>query len=232
MRTTPVLCRVPALVAAVMAGGVAWAADPATAPVVASATADAVVPGAAGAPVVEPAGPAKPGSALDFTMIDLDGKPYPLAQHRGEVVLLVNVASHCGYTPQYAGLEALYAKYHAQGFEVIGIPANDFKAQEPGTAEEIRAFCTTKYHVTFPLMAKTTVIGPDICPLYKYLTEQGPHPAKIGWNFTKFLIGRDGSLIARWDSKVKPDDPLVANQIEALLALSAPATRAAVAPGM
>ena len=157
-------------------------------------------------------------SVLDFTMTGIDGKPYDLSKHKGEVILLVNVASRCGYTPQYKGLEELYTKYHDKGLTVIGVPANEFKAQEPGTNEEILSFCTTKYNVTFPMMAKVVVKGDDICPLYKYLTVDSPKPGPISWNFNKFLIGRKGEVVDRFDSKVAPLDPKLTQAIEGELA--------------
>lgn len=154
----------------------------------------------------------------DFSLDSIDGKPYPLAQHKGQVLLLVNVASRCGYTPQYTGLQAVHVKYHDKGFNVIGIPANEFGAQEPGTNEEIQKFCSSKYKVTFPMMAKTAVKGDAINPLYKHLTVDGPKPGAIAWNFNKFLIGRNGQVIERFDSKVKPDDPKLIAAVEKALA--------------
>jgi glutathione peroxidase len=160
----------------------------------------------------------KGNSVLDFTLDGIDGKPYALSQHKGQVLLIVNVASKCGYTPQYAGLQALHAKYQAKGLTVIGVPANEFGAQEPGTNEEIKTFCETKYKVTFPVLGKTVVKGDKINPLYKYLTVDGPKPGPIAWNFNKFLIGRDGKVIERYDSKTKPDDPKLTEAIEKALA--------------
>jgi glutathione peroxidase len=146
-------------------------------------------------------------------------KATSLGEYKGKVLLIVNVASKCGYTPQYQGLEALYRKYKEQGLVVVGFPSNDFKQQEPGTEQEIVQFCKAKYDVTFPLFAKVTVKGPDKAPLYKYLTE-GDHPGKseVGWNFNKYLVGRDGKVIAHYDSKVKPDDPALTGAIEKSLA--------------
>ena len=151
----------------------------------------------------------------EFTLNSIDGKPTPLANFNGKVVLIVNVASRCGYTPQYAGLEKLYQKYKDQGFVIVGIPANNFGGQEPGTNEEIATFCSRNYSVTFPMMAKVSVKGDDITPLYQYLTtEKG---GDVKWNFTKFLIGKDGKIADRFESKVVPDSPELAAAIESAL---------------
>jgi glutathione peroxidase len=155
------------------------------------------------------------GSIHEFTMNSIDGKPASLADYKGKVVLVVNVASKCGYTPQYAGLEALYRKYKDQGFVVIGVPANNFGAQEPGTNEEIKTFCKRNYDVSFPMMAKVSVKGEDKAPLYAYLTSTGG--GEIKWNFTKFLTGKDGKVIARFEPAVKPDSPEVSAAIEKAL---------------
>lgn len=130
-------------------------------------------------------------SIYDFTLNSIDGKATPLADFKGKVVLLVNVASKCGFTPQYAGLEKLYEQYKDRGFVIVGIPANNFGAQEPGTNEEIKTFCSRTYNVTFPMMSKVSVKGDDKTPLYQYLTGTGG--GEIKWNFTKFLVGKDGS---------------------------------------
>jgi glutathione peroxidase len=151
----------------------------------------------------------------EFTLNDIDGKPVSLAEFKGKVVLIVNVASRCGFTPQYAGLEALYEKYKGQGFVIVGVPANNFGAQEPGTNEEIKTFCTRKYNVSFPMLAKVSVKGDDITPLYKYLTETKGGDVK--WNFTKFLIGKDGQVAERFESAVKPDDPALTAAVERAL---------------
>jgi len=157
----------------------------------------------------------------DFTLNSIEGQTTPLASFKGKVVLLVNVASRCGFTPQYAGLEALYEKYKDRGFVIVGIPANNFGAQEPGSNQEIKTFCTSKYHVTFPMMAKVSVKGGDITPLYAFLTDKAANPktgGEIGWNFTKFLIGQDGRVIARFDSEVEPDSKDLTSAIEKALA--------------
>lgn len=160
------------------------------------------------------------GTIYDYTMNSIDGKPAPLAQFKGHVVLLVNVASRCGYTPQYTALEATYEKYKDRGFVIVGVPANNFGAQEPGTNQEIKTFCSTKYNVTFPLLAKVSVKGEDITPLYQYLTSKTKNPqtgGEIQWNFTKFLIGPDGRPVARFEPEVTPDAPQVIAAIETAL---------------
>jgi len=151
-----------------------------------------------------------------FTLNSIDGKPAPLAEYKGKVVLLVNVASQCGYTPQYSGLEATYEKYKDQGFVILGFPANNFGAQEPGTNEEIKTFCTRKYSVTFPMYSKISVKGADQAPLYAYLTkETGPGiTGEIKWNFTKFLVDRDGKVVQRFEPAVTPDSKEVTAAIE------------------
>lgn len=160
-------------------------------------------------------------TVYDFTLNSIDGQPTPLSSFKGKVVLLVNVASRCGYTPQYEGLEALYEKYKDRGFVIVGVPANNFGAQEPGTNSEIKTFCTAKYHVSFPMMAKVSVKGSDITALYAFLTDKGIHPktgGEIGWNFTKFLVGPDGKVITRFDSAVEPQSKEVTSAVEAALA--------------
>lgn len=151
-----------------------------------------------------------------FTLNSIDGKPAPLADYKGKVVLLVNVASQCGYTPQYSALEAIYEKYKDQGFVILGFPANNFGAQEPGTNEEIKTFCTRKYSVTFPMYSKISVKGADQAPLYGYLTkETGAGIAgDIKWNFTKFLVDRDGKVVQRFEPAVTPDSKEVRAAIE------------------
>jgi glutathione peroxidase len=156
----------------------------------------------------------------DFTMKSIDGQPVSLSTYRGKVVLLVNVASRCGYTPQYTGLEALYEKYKDRGLVIVGIPANNFAAQEPGTNEEIKKFCSTKYNVSFPMMAKVSVLGADKTPLYQFLTDQSQDPKFAGdikWNFTKFLFDRSGKPVARFEPAVTPDSAEVQSAIESAL---------------
>jgi glutathione peroxidase len=159
-------------------------------------------------------------SLYDIPLKDIDGKDTSLKAYQGKVLLVVNVASKCGYTPQYEGLEALQKKYAAQGFTVLGFPCNDFKSQEPGTAEEIKQFCTSTYEVTFPLFAKLHVDGKEQHPLYAALTgTDSPFPGKITWNFNKFLIGRDGKIVKRFDSADKPESPKVTKEIDSALAV-------------
>ena len=152
----------------------------------------------------------------DFTLPSIDGKPMPLADFKGKVVLVVNVASRCGFTPQYSALEALYEKYKDQGFVIVGFPANNFGAQEPGTNAEIKTFCSRKYNVTFPLYSKVSVKGDDQTPLYQYLTKQTAPPiaGEIKWNFTKFLVDRNGNVVQRFESAVTPDSPEVVSAVE------------------
>jgi glutathione peroxidase len=159
-------------------------------------------------------------SIYDFTMNSIDGQPVSLKSYKGKVVLLVNVASKCGFTPQYAGLEALYEKYKDKGFVIVGVPANNFMQQEPGTNEEIKTFCSRKYNVTFPMMSKVSVLGEDKTPLYRYLTDKDSDPkfgGDIKWNFTKFLFDRNGNPVARFEPAVKPDSPEVQTAIESTL---------------
>jgi glutathione peroxidase len=149
---------------------------------------------------------------------DINGKDTSLKDYAGKVILLVNVASKCGYTPQYKPLQALYEKYKDKGFVIIGVPSNDFGGQEPGTPDEIKAFCTDTYHVTFPLMAKVHVIGKEKCPLYAALTGSGAaFPGEVKWNFGKFLIDRNGQVVKRFGSSIKPETPEVVEAIEAAL---------------
>jgi glutathione peroxidase len=159
-------------------------------------------------------------SIYDFTMKSIDGQPVSLKTYSGKVVLLVNVASKCGFTPQYAGLEALYEKYKDRGLVIVGIPANNFGSQEPGTNEEIKKFCSNKYNVTFPMMAKVSVLGDDKTPLYQYLTDKSQDPqfgGDIKWNFTKFLFDRTGNLVARFEPNVTPDSAEVQTAVESAL---------------
>jgi len=143
----------------------------------------------------------------DFTVQDIDGNERRLSEFAGKVIMIVNVASKCGFTPQYKGLEALYQKYRERGFSILGFPANDFLRQEPGTDAEIKSFCSLTYGVTFPMFAKVSVKGKDTHPLYAFLTEKESNPqfsGKITWNFNKFLFDRKGALVARFDSKDEP----------------------------
>jgi glutathione peroxidase len=160
----------------------------------------------------------EPG-VLDITMKSIDGKDVDLAQYKGKVVMIVNVASRCGFTPQYKGLQALYDAKEDQGFVVLGFPANDFMGQEPGTSQEIAQFCSTTYGVTFPMFEKISVVGDTQHELYKRLTlaakDMGGQP---GWNFTKYLIGRDGKLAARFKHSTSPQDRSVVEAVDRLLA--------------
>jgi glutathione peroxidase len=162
------------------------------------------------------------GTALqNIPLNDIDGHPTSLKAYAGKIVLLVNVASKCGYTRQYAALESLYKKYKDQGLVVIGVPSNDFGGQEPGTAEEIKTFCASQFDVTFPLMEKVHVVGGKKHPLYAALT--GPdsaYPGEVKWNFQKFIIGRDGVLLGRFPSEVKPDSTEFIQAIQVALARS------------
>lgn len=154
-------------------------------------------------------------SVHEFEMKSIEGKPFSLAQYKGKVVLFVNVASRCGYTPQYSGLESLYQKYKDQGFVIVGVPANNFGGQEPGTDEEIKQFCTRTYNVTFPMLSKVSVKGADMAPLYAYLT--GAKGGDVKWNFTKFLVGKDGKVLDRFEPGVAPESPELAAAIQKAL---------------
>ena len=156
-------------------------------------------------------------SIYDFTMKDIDGKDVKLDAYRGQAVLIVNVASRCGYTPQYQGLEAIYKKYKDKGFVILGFPANNFGAQEPGTEKEIKTFCSLTYGVTFPMFAKISVKGADKHPFYGFLTSKETNPefsGDIGWNFAKFLVGKDGKIVARFASGDEPESDTVTGAIE------------------
>jgi glutathione peroxidase len=153
-----------------------------------------------------------------FTMKDIDGKELSLAHYKGKVLLVVNVASQCGNTPQYKPLEETYQKYHAKGFEILGFPANEFGHQEPGSDKEIKDFCDLNYHVTFPMFSKIVVKGDGINPLYQYLTTETDFKGEIGWNFAKFLVDRQGHVIARYSPKTQPEDKQVIADIEKALA--------------
>jgi glutathione peroxidase len=159
--------------------------------------------------------------ALNFKMKDIDGKEVNLADYKGKVLLVVNVASKCGNTPQYAGLESTYEKLKDKGFAILGFPANNFREQEPGTDAQIKEFCSATYGVKFPMFSKISVKGDDMHPLYKYLTSVDTKPQPKGditWNFEKFLIGRDGQVIARFAPKTKIEDPAVMSAINDALA--------------
>lgn len=160
-------------------------------------------------------------TVLDVQMKTLDGKPVDLSKYKGKVVLFVNVASKCGLTPQYEQLESLHEKYANEGLAVVGVPSNQFGSQEPGTAEEIREFCDATYGVKFDMLEKVDVNGDGQCELYKRLTDKeagAAFPGAISWNFEKFLVGRDGKVLARFNPRVKPDDAQVVKAIEAELA--------------
>jgi len=159
----------------------------------------------------------QPRTALDFTVKDINGRRVKLDRYRGKVVLIVNVASLCGNTPQYEGLQDLYEKYRKRGFVVLGFPANDFGRQEPGTDAEIRRFCTRKYGVTFPMFSKIVVKGDGQAPLYRFLTANETNPGlggEIEWNFAKFLVARDGRVVGRFAPKTQPNEPSLVGAIE------------------
>lgn len=154
----------------------------------------------------------------DVAVKDIDGKATSLAAYKGRVLLIVNVASECGYTSQYQGLEAAFRKYQAQGLTVLAFPCNQFGAQEPGSSAEIKNFCSTTFHVTFPLFEKIEVNGAKRHALYSALAgKDSPFPGNIGWNFTKFLVGRDGVVLQRFEAGVEPDSPEVSAAIAAAL---------------
>lgn len=164
-----------------------------------------------------PTEPVNAASVYDFTIKGIDGNDVNLAKYKGGVVMIVNTASRCGYTPQYEGLQKIYEKYKDKGFVVLGFPANNFMGQEPGTEKEIKEFCTLKYNVTFPMFSKISVTGTDQHPLYGYLTNKKTNPdfgGDISWNFNKFLIDRNGKIVARFGSKDKPEDAAVTEAIE------------------
>ena len=163
------------------------------------------------------AAPAQGGlNVYGFTLETIDGNERSLGDFRGRVLLLVNTASECGYTPQYAGLQKLHATYEKRGFSVVAFPSNDFGGQEPGSNKEIKAFCSMKFGVTFPLFAKITVKGPNKHPLYAMLS-QTPPAGEVTWNFNKFLIGKDGTVLSRYDSDVTPDATSLVQAIEKAL---------------
>lgn len=158
---------------------------------------------------------------LSFTMPSLGGRKVHLSQYQGKVILMVNTASKCGFTPQYAGLEALYKRFKSKGFVILGFPSNDFGHQEPGTDKQISTFCTSHYGVTFPMFSKIDVKGPHQCPLYHYLTGHKTDPRFAGvvkWNFEKFLISRSGKIMARFRSPITPESPILVNAVKTQLA--------------
>jgi glutathione peroxidase len=173
---------------------------------------------AAGASALSAAAQTK--SIYTFSMKSIDGDPVNLSSFKGKVVLLVNVASKCGFTPQYTALESTYEKYKDRGFVIVGVPANNFAQQEPGTNAEIKTFCSRKYNVTFPMMSKVSVKGDDKDPLYQFLTDSGQDPkfgGDIKWNFTKFLVDRNGNIVARFEPATTPDSAEVTSAIESTL---------------
>lgn len=157
-------------------------------------------------------------SLYEIPLEDIDGQPTSLAEHKGKVLLIVNVASKCGYTGQYSGLESLYQKYKDKGFVVLGFPCNQFGDQEPGSEADIKEFCSLTYGVEFPMFEKVDVNGADRHPVYQILAgESSPYPGDIGWNFTKFLVGADGKILRRYESKVEPESPELVADLEAAL---------------
>lgn len=168
-----------------------------------------------------PADPPMEKHMYDFTLRDIDGNDVKLDAYKGKVVMIVNVASRCGLTPQYEGLQALYDRYRESGFVVLGFPANNFLGQEPGTEKEIKEFCTLKYNVAFPMFSKISVRGTDQHPFFTFLTNKQSNPGfdgDITWNFEKFLTDRNGKVIARFSPRTAPNDPSVIEAIEAALA--------------
>ncbi len=162
----------------------------------------------------KPSGVATVPAALNFTMKSIDGKPIDLSKYQGRVVLMVNVASQCGYTPQYAALEELHKKYGANGLSILGFPSNDFGAQEPGNDAEIAQFCKQNYGVEFDMFSKIVVRGPGQAPLYRYLTTHPKFSGQVDWNFEKFLIGRNGEVITRFKSEIEPSSKQMVSAIE------------------
>jgi glutathione peroxidase len=179
-----------------------------------------LVAGTTLSPAQNSKGGSKVPPVLQFQMKDIDGKQVDLARYKGKVVLIVNVASECGYTPQYKPLQALYAKHGKDGLVILGFPCNDFGAQEPGDDAKVKAFACDNYKVTFDMFSKVKVLGDDACPLYKFLTGKTTNPKSAGpvrWNFEKFLIGRDGSVVARFASDVDPEGSAFVGAIERAL---------------
>jgi len=157
-------------------------------------------------------------SAHDFSFTSIDGKPLPMAQFKGQPILLVNTASQCGYTPQYEGLQTLWQRYKDKGLVVLGVPSNDFGGQEPGSAAEIKGFCTANFGIEFPMTDKVAVIGPAAHPLYKWIAAELGEGAAPKWNFHKYLIAPDGTLAEAWPSRVTPTSKEVTGAVEKLLA--------------
>lgn len=156
-------------------------------------------------------------SIYDFSMKTIDGKDESLADFKGSVLLVVNVASLCGYTPQYKDLEAVYEKYKQKGFKILAFPANNFGEQEPGSDQEIKTFCQSNYSVTFNLFSKISVKGEDQHPLYRYITKDSPFPGDVKWNFQKYLVDKNGAIVAMFPSRVKPTDKAFIDKLESLL---------------
>lgn len=156
-------------------------------------------------------------SLYEFAMTNIDGKEQSLSAYKGKTVIIVNTASKCGLTPQYAGLEAMYRKYKDKGLVILGFPANDFMGQEPGSDNEIKEFCSVKYDVTFPMFSKITVIGEETHPLYRWLIAKSGKKEQIEWNFAKFIVSPDGRTVTRFSPKTKPDDKDFVKAVEATL---------------
>lgn len=174
--------------------------------------------------IKEPTNKPADATPLQFKVKDIDGKEVDLGDYKGKVVLIVNVASKCGNTPQYDGLEKMYEKYKEQGLVVLGFPANNFGKQEPGSNEQIKEFCTSTYKVAFPMMSKVSVKGADITPLYKFLTDKqanGEFGGDVEWNFAKFLVDRNGAVIARFNNRTQPDSPQMTAEVEKALGAKA-----------
>ncbi|HTY37780.1 MAG TPA: glutathione peroxidase [Bacteroidota bacterium] len=160
-------------------------------------------------------------SIYDFTMKTIDGKDKSLVDYKGDVVLVVNVASECGYTPQYKDLEEVFEKYKSKGFRILAFPANNFGGQEPGTDSEIKSFCESKYNVTFDMFSKISVKGDDQHALYQYITKESQFPGDVKWNFQKYLVDRQGNIVAMFPSRVKPTDKSFIEKLEFLLSQGA-----------
>lgn len=159
--------------------------------------------------------PAK--TIYDFKVNDIDGKAVSLEKYKGKVLLVVNVASKCGNTPQYKGLQTMYSKYREKGFVILGFPANDFRGQEPGSDAEIKEFCTAEYGVTFPMFSKIPVTGQTRHPLYTWLVENADRHEEVEWNFAKFLVSREGKVIGRFTPKTQPDSEILVQAVEKAL---------------